>query len=314
MPEFKDIQAAYKRIAPHIHRTVVMTNKSINTLVGASIYFKCENLQKTGSFKIRGASNAVFSLNDDELKKGVVTHSSGNHGAALACAAGWRNIACYVVTPQNTSGFKKNAIINYGARVSYSDALLPSRIAQTEKIIKETGATLIHPYDNEKIIAGAGTSALELIDEVKELDYLFVPVGGGGSISGCAITAKNMLTGIKVIGAEPQLADDAFQSFKTGTLQPQREPRTVADGLRTALCDRTFNIVRKYVDDIVLVNDEQIIDAMRLIWERMKIVTETSSAVTLAAILNIKNDLKGKKVGAILSGGNVDLKEVLTLL
>lgn len=314
MPNFKDIQKAAERISAYIHKTPVLSSNSINKLAGAKIWFKCENFQKTGSFKIRGASNAVFSLSDDEIKKGVVTHSSGNHGAALAQAAAWRGTKCYVVTPQNSPENKKSALLRYGAEVTYSEALLESRIAFTDKIIDKTGAVLIHPYDNELIIAGAGTAALELIDEVKELDYLFVPVGGGGGLSGSAIAAKNMLPKMKVIGAEPELADDAYQSVLIGTLQPQREPRTIADGLRTALSQRTFNIIREFVDDIVLVKEDEIVEAVRLIWERMKIIAEPSSAVTLAAILNKKEELQNKRIGIILTGGNVDLKRILSFL
>lgn len=313
MPTFNDIQSAAERIAPFIHHTPVLTSKSINVLTGCHLFFKCENFQKTGSFKIRGASNAIFSLSAEVLKNGVITHSSGNHGAAVAKAAAWRDTKCYVVVPKNSPQFKKNALLSYGAQVTYSDVLLTSRIAFTEKIIKETGAVFIHPYDDEQVIAGAGTTALELIDEIQDLDFMFVPVGGGGGISGAAITAKNRLPHIKVIGAEPVLADDAYQSFISNVLQKQKEPKTIADGLRTALSMRTFKIIKQYVDEIVLLSDAEIIDAMRLLWERMKILVEPSSAITLAAVLKKKESLKNSKVGIIISGGNVDLKEILSL-
>ncbi len=310
-PNLFNVKEAAKRIGLRISRTPVLTSKSINEIFGASLFFKCENFQKTGSFKIRGASNAVFSLSEDEAKNGVITHSSGNHGAALAQAAAWRGIKCYVVTPHLSPQVKKDALQIYGAEVTYSDATLSSREKETQKIIDKTGARLIHPYNDDVIICGQGTAALELLEKTGELDYIFVPVGGGGLLCGTAIYTKELFPNTKIFGGEPELAKDAYLSLKQGKLHPQLPVKTIADGLRTAMCERTFKIAQKYVDEIVLVSDEEIIDAMRLVWQRMKILIETSSAAPLAAALKNKNKLSGKKIGIILSGGNVDLKEVL---
>ncbi|KAA3618302.1 MAG: pyridoxal-phosphate dependent enzyme [Calditrichaeota bacterium] len=308
-----NIKQAARRIAKKIHKTPVLTCKAINEIAGANLFFKCENFQKTGSFKIRGATNAVFSLSDEEAKNGVITHSSGNHGAALAQAAAWRGIKCYVVTPHLSPQIKKDALFSYGAEVTFSDAMLSSRIAETEKIIKKTNAKLIHPYDNDVIITGAATSALELIEEKGEFDFIFAPVGGGGGISGSALAAKYLLPNVNVIGGEPELANDAFLSYTTGKLHPQLPPKTIADGLRTALSQRTFEYIQDFVDEIVVVSDQEIIEAMQLVWQRMKIIIEPSSATPLAAVLKIKEKLAGKKIGIIISGGNVDLKEILSL-
>ncbi len=300
-------ETAFKQIKNSIHHTPVLSNAYINKLVDGEIYFKCENFQKTGSFKIRGAGNAVFSLSDAQVARGVITHSSGNHGAALAQAAAWRGCKCYVVTPDMSPEIKKKALHYYGAEVTYSDVTLTSRIAETEKIIEKTGATFIHPYDNDTVIAGAGTVALELLREVPDLDCIMAPVGGGGGMSGTAMVAKALKSNIKAYGGEPELADDAWRSFTSGKLHGQLPARTIADGLRTALSERTFNYIQQYVDDILRVSDAQIIAAMRMIWERMKIIVETSSATPFAAILANKERFKGKKTGVIITGGNVDL-------
>lgn len=314
MPNIDDIQRARETIADHIFETPVLFNRSINKRINAHLFFKCENFQKTGSFKIRGAGNAVFNLSKEELKNGIITHSSGNHGAAVAQAAAWRNTKCYVVTPTNSPKVKKDSLLRYGAEVTFSEATIESRWEKTRQIIEKTHATFIHPYDNDIVIAGAGTAACALIDEVKELDYMIAPIGGGGLLSGTAVATRAMLPNCKIIGAEPQLADDAYQSFISKKLQPQRPPVTIADGLRTSLVERTFKTIIENVDDIVLVSEEEIISAMFLIWERMKIIIEPSSAVVLAAALKIKQQVQNKKVGLILSGGNVDLKEMLSLL
>lgn len=314
MLNFEDIKRARNTIADHIFETPVLFNRSINDRLGANLFFKCENFQKTGSFKIRGAANAVFNLSEKELENGIITHSSGNHGAAVAQSAAWRNTKCYVVTPQNSPKVKKDSLARYGAEVTFSEATIDSRRKITRGIIDKTGATFIHPYDDNVVIAGAGTLAYALIDEIKDLDYIIVPIGGGGLISGTAIATKTLIPNCKIIGAEPQLADDAYQSFISGELQDQRTPVTVADGLRTSLVERTFKIILENVDDIVIVSEEEIISAMFLIWERMKIIVEPSSAVTLAVAAKIKKQLQGKRVGIILSGGNVDFKEVLSLL
>jgi threonine dehydratase len=308
-----EIRKAHSRIKQYINRTPVLSSKSINNLVGATIYFKCENFQKTGSFKIRGATNAVFSLSDEQVKNGVITHSSGNHGAALAQAACWRGIKAYVITPHLSPQVKKDALKLYGAEVTFSDAMLESREAETKKVMDRTGAELIHPYNNDVVICGQGTAALEFFEETGELDFVCTPVGGGGILNGTAIYAKELSPNIYVFGGEPELAKDAYLSLKNGKLHPQLPPKTVADGLRTAMCERTFRLAQKYVDEIVLVSDGEIIEAMRLVWQRMKIIIEPSSATPLAAIIKSKKMVAGKKVGIIISGGNVDLKEVLNL-
>jgi threonine dehydratase len=309
----EEIRSAYSRIKKYIHHTPVLSNTSINEMVGATIYFKCENFQKTGSFKIRGATNAVFSLSDEQAKNGVITHSSGNHGAALAQAASWRGIKSYVITPRLSPQVKKDALKFYGAEVTFSDAMLESREAETKKVKNRTGAKLIHPYNNDVVICGQGTTALELFEETGELDFVCTPVGGGGILNGTAICAKEIFPNITVFGGEPELAKDAYLSLKNGKLHPQLPPKTIADGLRTAMCERTFRLAQEYVDEIILVSDGEIIDAMRLVWQRMKIIIEPSSATPLAAIIKSKKIVAGKKVGIIISGGNVDLKEVLNL-
>ncbi len=305
-----EIYRAHERIRPYIHHTPVFSSQYINLLSGASVFFKAENMQKTGAFKIRGAANAVFTLEKSASEHGVITHSSGNHGMALAQAAAWRGIKAYVVMPRNAPNIKKQAAKNYGAEIVFSEATLVSRESITRSIIDSKGPVLIHPYDNPYVIAGQGTAARELTMQTDHPDILVVPAGGGGILSGTAIFAKENGSPIKVYGAEPSLADDAFQSLKTGVRQPQRPPVTVADGLRTALSDRTFNIIRRYVDDIILVDDDEIIAAMRLIWERMKLVVEPSSAAPLAAVLKEKHRFARKKVGIVITGGNVDLDQL----
>lgn len=309
----QSITEAHRRIKKYIHQTPVLTSRSLNEKFGIHFYFKCENFQKTGSFKIRGASNAVFSLPENEISRGVITHSSGNHGAALAQAALWRNMKCYVVTPTMSPEVKKKALLNYKAQVSYSDVTLTSRIAETEKIIKETGAVFIHPYDNDVVISGAGTCCKELIENVVKLDYILMPVGGGGLTSGSAIAGKAMLPKVKIIGTEPELANDAYLSFKSAELHPQKPAKTIADGLRTALSERTFKYIRENVDDIVTVTEQEIIEATRLVWQHLKIIIELSSAVPFAAAIKMQKSLAAKQVGIIFSGGNADLKYVTGL-
>jgi threonine dehydratase len=297
-----------------IAKTPVLTSSTINDSLSASLYFKCDNFQKTGSFKIRGATNAVFNLTNDELKYGIVTHSSGNHAAALVQAAKWRDTKCYIVMPENAPKIKKDTLLRSAVDVYYSDATVESRMYETEKIVRRTGATIIHPYDNDSVIAGAGTAALELIQEVNDLEVLIAPIGGGGLLSGSSIAAKGINPSIQVIGAEPLMADDASESFKKKEMQPQRDPKTIADGLRASLCPRTFKIILENVDDILTVTDEEILKAMFLIWERMKIIVEPSAAVSLAVAIKLKEKLKHKKTGLILSGGNVDFKQVIPLM
>ncbi len=276
-------------------------------MVGADLFFKCENLQKVGAFKFRGACNSVFSLTDAEARNGVCTHSSGNHAAALALAARMRGIPAYIVMPENAPEIKKIAVAGYGAQITYCTPTLEARESTLKNVAAETGATEIHPYNYFNVICGQGTAAKELIEEIGHLDVVMAPVGGGGLLSGTAISTKALLPNARIIAAEPVGADDAFRSFYSKNLQPSVAPKTIADGLLTSLGSLTFPIILNEVDQIVTVSEEGIVAAMRMIWERMKIIIEPSSAVPLAAILENKVDVKGKKVGIILSGGNVDL-------
>jgi len=273
-------------------------------------FFKCENFQKVGAFKFRGASNAVFSLSGEEAQKGVATHSSGNHAAALALAARMRNIPAYIVMPWTASEIKKKAVAGYGGIITYCEPTLAARESTLAKVVAETGATMIHPYDNLMVIAGQGTAAKEMIEDAGTFDIIMAPVGGGGLLSGTALSAKSLSPGARVIAAEPAGADDAFRSFYAGEIFPSVDPRTIADGLLTSLSERTFTIIMGKVDGIVTVSEEKIVEAMRMVWERMKIIIEPSSAVPLGAILEGKVDVAGVKTGIILSGGNVDLENL----
>jgi threonine dehydratase len=276
-------------------------------MVGAELFFKCENFQKVGAFKFRGACNSVYALTDDEARNGVCTHSSGNHAAALALAARMRGIPAYIVMPENAPEIKKKAVAGYGARITFCEPTLAARESTLKQVALETGAAEIHPYNYFNVICGQGTAAKELIEEVGELDIVMAPVGGGGLLSGTAIAAKAMLPRIRVIAAEPAGADDAFRSFNSKILQPSVAPMTIADGLLTSLGEITFTIILNEVDQIVTVSEEKIVEAMRIVWERMKIIIEPSSAVPLAALLENKVEVKGKRIGIIFSGGNVDL-------
>jgi threonine dehydratase len=307
LPSFSDIEKAHDRIRPYIHHTPVLSSKSINEMVGADLFFKCENLQKVGAFKFRGACNSVFALTDEEAKNGVCTHSSGNHAAALALAARMRGIPAYIVMPENAPEIKKIAVAGYGAQITFCTPTLEARESTLKKVAAETGASEIHPYNYFNVICGQGTAAKELIEEIGHLDVVMAPVGGGGLLSGTAISTKALLLNARVIAAEPDGADDAFRSFYSKDLQPSVAPKTIADGLLTSLGSLTFPIILNEVDQIVTVSEEGIVAAMRMIWERMKIIIEPSSAVPLAAILENKMNVKGKRVGIILSGGNVDL-------
>jgi threonine dehydratase len=313
----RTIEAAHQRIKSRIHRTPVLTSQSLNRLAGAQLFFKCENLQKTGSFKIRGAANAILSLNEEEAARGVLTHSSGNHGAAVACAAGWRGIPAWVVMPHNTPSVKVRAVESYGGRITFCEARVSARAEAAAKIQTETGAAMIHPYDDDRIIAGQATAAKELLEEVSDLDALLVPVSGGGFLSGTCLCAKGVRPEIYVFGCEPERADDAYRSLKTGILQTQESSDTIADGLRASLSERTFTIIRNSVEAILLVSEKEIVDTKRLIAERMKIVIEPSSAVAAAPLLRQggvaalhlppRADGQPPKIGVILSGGNVEL-------
>jgi len=308
-PTIENIRVAHQRIRPYIHKTPVLTCNALNEIVGANLFFKCENFQKVGAFKFRGACNTVFSLSNSEASRGVVTHSSGNHAAALALAARKRGISPRIVMPSNAPKVKIEAVKNYGGIITFCEPTLASRESTAAKVIEETGATMIHPFNDYRIIAGQGTAALELIEEIIDLDYILAPVGGGGLLSGTAITAKALKPTIKIIGCEPKNADDAYRSIKAGKIIPPDNPNTIADGLKTSLGNKTFPIIRELVDKIVLVTEEQIITAMRYIFERMKIIVEPSSAVAFAVLLSKKLNVTDKNVGIIISGGNVDFSK-----
>jgi threonine dehydratase len=305
-----DVQQAAERIRPFAHRTPVLTCESLNRRVDAQVFLKCENLQKVGAFKFRGACNAVFSLSDEEAARGVVTHSSGNHAQALALAARLRGIPAYIVMPDNAPQVKKDAVAGYGGKITFCEPTLEARESTMERIRLETGATVIHPYDNERVIAGQGTAALELLDSIPSLDAVIAPVGGGGLLSGTSIAAKVLKADVRVIGAEPEMADDAYRSMKEGKIIPSVNPKTIADGLLTSLGALTFPIIRQNVEQIVTVSERGIIEAMRFVWERAKIVIEPSAAVAVGVLWERKIDLSGLKVGVLLSGGNVDLNKL----
>lgn len=301
------IRAAHERIRPYIHRTPVLTNSWLNDACRASLFFKCENFQKVGAFKARGATNAVFALDDETARRGVATHSSGNHGAAVARAAKLRGIPAHIVMPSNSAKVKIRAVESYGAQVVFCEPTEESREIKCAEVINQTGATLIHSFENEHVVAGQGTAAIELLDDIAELDVIMCPVGGGGLLSGTAIAAKSMRPQIKVIAVEPENADDAAQSFRAGRRLVTEKKFTIADGLRTNIGEPNFAIVQSCVDDIVTVSEEAIISAMRTIWETMKIIIEPSAAVPYAAIADGVIDVNGKRTGIILTGGNVDL-------
>ncbi len=307
IPGFEDVVQAHDLIRSYVHRTPVFTSVSINRMVGADLYFKCENLQKVGAFKFRGACNAVFSLTHEEASRGVATHSSGNHAAALALAARLRKVPAHIVMPRTSPEIKKRAVAGYGGIITLCEPTLQARESTLLQVVAQTGATEIHPYDNFFVIAGQGTAAKELIEDKGSFDLILAPVGGGGLLSGTAISVKELLPRCRVIAAEPAGADDAYRSFYSKTLVPSVNPQTIADGLLTSLGMRNFQVILEKVDDIVTVSEQKIVEAMRLIWERMKIIVEPSSAVPLAAILERKSMLKGQKMGIILSGGNLDL-------
>ncbi len=309
-PTIQDIRQAAERIKPFAHHTPVLTCTALNEMCGARLFFKCENFQKVGAFKFRGECNTVFSLSVEEASRGVTTHSSGNHGAAVALAAHLRGIQVFVVMPENAPAVKKAAVANYGAKITFCEPTQQAREKTTVKVVKATGARIIHPYNDYRVIAGQGTAALELCEDVQSLDIVLAPVGGGGLLSGTAIAVSAILPNTDVIATEPENADDAYRSLQAGKIVPSVNPQTIADGLRTSLGDLTFPIIQRYVKDIVTVSEEAIIEAMRHIWERMKIIIEPSSAVPLGAILSNKLKVSGKKVGIILSGGNVDLAKL----
>ena len=307
LPDLAAIRAAHARIASHVHRTPVLTCKALDDEVGATLFFKCEHLQKIGAFKARGACNAVFSLDDETARRGVVTHSSGNHGAALAYAAQRRGIAAWIVMPENAASVKLANVRRFGGTVRLCPPTVASRDAVCEEVARETGATLIHPYDDPRVIAGQGTAALELLDAVEELDVIITPCGGGGLLSGTAIAAKSLRPKIRVLGAEPANADDAARGFAAGSLQPLSSKTTIADGLRTSLSERTLGALRQHVSSIGTCSEAGIVRAMRMVFERMKQVIEPSAAVPLACLLEDTLDVRGRRAAIIVTGGNVDL-------
>lgn len=310
VPTRADIEAAHERIKNYIHITPVMTSTGINSITGSSLHFKCENFQKVGAFKMRGASNAVLSLSKEELAKGVATHSSGNHAAAVALSAKLLGTKAYIVMPRTSPQIKQNAVAGYGAEITLCEPTLQAREETLNAIVERTGAHFIHPYNDYGIVTGQATSAKELLEDVSGLDFIIAPTGGGGLLSGTCLSAHYFSTGTKVIGAEPKGADDAFRSIRDGVIYPSVNPQTICDGLLTQLGEKTFGIIKKYADEIITVEEESVVNAMRMIWERMKIIIEPSSAVTLAAVLENKEKFAGKKVGLILSGGNLDLNKL----
>ncbi|RPH32327.1 MAG: pyridoxal-phosphate dependent enzyme [Bacteroidales bacterium] len=310
LPELDDVVRAYSIVKKHASRTPIHQSRSVNAILDSNLFLKCENFQKVGAFKFRGASNAVFSLTDEEARHGVTTHSSGNHAAALALAASMRGIPSYIVMPENAPSIKKKAVEGYGAKISLCPPTQKDREAMQAKIQEETGATFIHPYNNFKVICGQGTASLELLEEIPDLDIVIAPVGGGGLLSGTLTYVKGFNPSIKVYGAEPVNADDAFRSLRDKTIYPSVNPQTIADGLLTSLCNLTYEIISVKCDGILTVSEIGIVNAMRLIWERMKIIIEPSSAVPIAAIIEHSQHFKGKRVGVIISGGNVDLESL----
>jgi threonine dehydratase len=306
-PDLQAIRKAADRIRPWVHRTPVMTCASLDAWLGARIFLKCENLQKVGAFKARGATNAVFSLTEAQAARGVATHSSGNHGQALALAARARGIPAFVVMPRNVPAVKKEAVAGYGARIRYCEPSIRSREQALEALVAETAALVIHPYNDDRIIAGQGTAALELLEDVPDLDVVITPVGGGGLLSGTAIAARGLISDISILGAEPVGADDAIRSLEAGHIVRCDHPDTIADGLRGTLGDLTFPILRDHVAQILPASEAGIVQAMRFVWERTKLIIEPSAAVPLAALRESPETCAGLKVGVILSGGNVDL-------
>jgi threonine dehydratase len=306
-PTLDDVLAAHERIRPYIHETPVLTSRIIDEAAGAQLFFKCENLQKAGAFKARGASNAVFSLTDAQAARGVATHSSGNHGTCLSYAAGRRGIPCTVVMPRTAPQAKKDAVRGYGGRVVECEPSTSSREAVFAEVVAETGAEFVHPYNDPRVIAGQATCARELIAQVPDLDAVIAPIGGGGMVSGTCLTLAGLAPHIAVYAAEPEQADDAHRSLKAGRIIADDAPVTVADGLKVPLKDLTWHFVRHHVADILTVSEAEIVAAMQLIWKRLKIVMEPSSAVALAAVLKNRPIFANKRVGVIITGGNVDL-------
>lgn len=310
IPTLEDMHIARERIKPYVHRTPVLTSRMLDEMTGASLFFKCENLQKAGAFKARGATNAVFSLTDEQAARGVATHSSGNHGTCLSYAAGQRGIPCTVVMPRTAPQAKKDAVRGYGAKVVECEPSTSSREAVFAKVVGETGAEFVHPYNDHRVIAGQATCSAELIEKVMGLDAVVAPIGGGGMISGTCLTLSSLAPRVKIYAAEPEQADDAYRSFKAGHIIADDAPETIADGLKVPLKELTWHFVQRHVADILTASEQDIVDAMKLIWKRLKIVMEPSSAVPLATILKNPSLFAGKRVGVIITGGNVDLDKL----
>jgi threonine dehydratase len=310
IPTYEDVVAAHERIAPYIHRTPVLTSSYFNELTGAELYFKCENFQKAGAFKVRGACNAVFGLDEETAKKGVATHSSGNHALSLSYAAGRRGIPCHVVMPRTAPQAKKDAVRGYGGVITECEPSTSSREEVFARVQAETGAEFVHPYNDPRVIAGQGTCSRELNEQVPGLDAVIAPIGGGGMVSGTCLTLSTIAPDIKIYAAEPEQADDAYRSFKAGHIIADDAPETVADGLKVPLKELTWHFVSHHVSDILTASEQEIIDAMKLTWQRMKIVMEASCAVPLATILKNRDVFAGKRVGVIITGGNVDLDKL----
>lgn len=313
VPTQSDIEQAHERIKVYIHRTPVLTSNSLDELAGCQLFFKCENFQKVGAFKARGAMNAVLALSREERAKGVATHSSGNHAQALARAAKIMGIKAYIVMPRTAPDIKKKGVKGYGGEITECEPTLAARESTLAEVIKKTGAVEIHPFNNYDVIAGQATAAKELIEEIPGLDFIVAPVGGGGLLSGTALAAKYFSPTTKIIAGEPELANDAWRSLRSGHIEAASPPTSIADGLLTSLGDKTFPIIREYVREIITVSDKEIIAAMRWIWERLKITIEPSCAVPFAAVLKEKATFTNKKVGIILTGGNVDLNKIAKL-
>ncbi|AQQ03377.1 serine dehydratase [Roseibium algicola] len=307
IPTLEDMLVAHERIKPHIHRTPVLTSSFLNELTGAELFFKCENFQKAGAFKVRGASNAVFGLDEETAKAGVATHSSGNHALSLSYAAGRRGIPCHVVMPRTAPQAKKDAVRGYGGIITECEPSTSSREAVFAEVEARTGAEFVHPYNDPRVIAGQGTCSKELMEQTDGLDAVVAPIGGGGMVSGTCLTLSNLAPEVKIFAAEPEQADDAARSFRAGHIIADDAPETVADGLKVPLKELTWHFVSNHVTDILTASEQEIVDAMRLIWARMKIVMEPSSAVPLATILKNRDVFAGKRVGIIITGGNVDL-------
>lgn len=310
IPTFSQIQAAHEAIKPYIHKTPVISNQSINKIAGATIYFKCENFQKIGAFKMRGASYATLTLTEAEKANGIATHSSGNHAQAVALSAKNHGIKAYIVMPRTAPIIKRNATAGYGAEIITCEPHIASRKEHLDKVVERTNATFIHPFDDYNVITGQATVAKELIEEVGVLDVMMAPIGGGGLMSGTALTTRYLLPNATILGAEPEEVNDAYLSYKKGEIIANKTINSLADGLLTNLSDKTFGIIKTHLDDVLLVTEEELVAAMRLIWERMKIIVEPSSAVPLAAILKQKERFAGKKIGLILTGGNVDVNKL----